>query len=80
VYLELTPSGFSPSQAVAATGERVVFVVRNRTGAGCSVRVGSWAGPAVPPGATATATVRLAGRGRLVLGCGPGGAASIVVR
>jgi heavy metal translocating P-type ATPase len=79
VYVEVTPTGLSPSQVGAASGERVVFVVRNRTASTCSVNVGSRAGPHVRPGAAGRVTVQLEGRGQVPLGCAGGRVGSVIV-
>jgi cation-transporting ATPase V len=80
VFVELTAGGFRPTQVVVASGEQVALVVANRSGQSCSLRIGTWTAPAVAPGATGTATVRIAGRGQLALGCAGGPVASISVR
>jgi cation-transporting ATPase V len=82
VYVAVTGAGISPAQLAAASGERVAFVIANHTGSTCSVAIGSWAGPTIAPGSTATATVRIQGRGQVTLGCAGGrtAVASLTVR
>jgi heavy metal translocating P-type ATPase len=79
VYLDVTPAGLSPPQLVAASGERVAFVIRNHTDRPCVVTIGPRGGPVVRPGATGTVKVDLEGRGQVPLGCAGGPAASVTV-
>jgi soluble P-type ATPase len=79
VYVDVTPAGLSPAQLVAGSGERVVFVIHNRTGRTCEINIGSRVGPAVRPAATGMVKVDLAGRGQVPLSCAGGPAASVTV-
>ena len=78
VYLDVTPSGLSRPQVVAASGERVAFVIRNHRSAVFGHHR-SMGGPVVGPGATATATVSLVGHGQVPFGCAGGPVASVIV-